>query len=199
MKTLILVDIQNDFMPGGPLAVPNGNAVIPLAVRLIPEYEFVIATQDFHPADHSSFASMHDGVNVGDSFELNGLPQIAWPDHCIMGTHGAELVAELNDSKIDRVVQKGTDPSVDSYSGFFDNGRKKATGLAEILKANQVEQVDIMELATDYCVKFTAVDAAELGFKTRLLLKGCRGVELNAGDIEKAIEEMKAKDIEIVN
>jgi len=109
MKALILVDLQNDFMPGGPLAVPDGNAVVPVALRLIPEFEFVVATQDFHPVNHGSFASTHPGVSIGDSFELNGLNQIAWPEHCIQGTHGAQLVDELSDQKIDQIVQKGTD------------------------------------------------------------------------------------------
>ncbi len=198
MKALILVDLQNDFMPGGPLAVPDGNAVVPVALRLIPEFEFVVATQDFHPANHGSFASTHPGVSIGDSFELNGLNQIAWPEHCIQGTHGAQLVDELSDQKIDQIVQKGTDVEIDSYSGFFDNGRRKATELSELLKSQRVTQVDIMGLATDYCVKFTALDAADLGFKTRLILEGCRGVELNGGDTEKAIKDMKAAGVEIV-
>jgi len=191
MKALILVDIQNDFLAGGALAVPNGNEVIAVANQRIGEYEFVVATQDWHPPNHGSFASVHDGVNVGDQFELNGLPQIAWPDHCIQNTSGAELASELNRDGIDAIVQKGTDTSIDSYSGFFDNGKRKSTGLGELLKDKGVPSVDVLGLAT------TALDAAELGFQVTLLLDGCRGVNLRANDVDHAVAEMKTAGVEI--
>ena len=198
MKTLILVDIQNDFCPGGALAVSEGNAVVPIANQLMPKFELVVATQDWHPVNHKSFASQNEDHTIGDVFELNGLPQIVWPDHCVQNTHGSEFVADLNRDLITKVFPKGTDPEVDSYSGFFDNDHRGATGLAAYLKDKNVTEVFVMGLATDYCVKFTALDAVQLGFKTKLVLDGCRGVELNAGDIEKAIEEMKHAGVEIV-
>ena len=198
MKTLILVDIQNDFCPGGALAVSEGNAVVPIANQLMPKFELVVATQDWHPVNHKSFASQNEDLTIGDVFELNGLPQIVWPDHCVQNTHGSEFVSDLNRDPITRVFPKGTDPHVDSYSGFFDNDHRGATGLSAYLKDKNVTEVFVMGLATDYCVKFTALDTVQLGFKTKLILDGCRGVELNAGDIEKAIEEMKHAGVEIV-
>lgn len=203
MRALILVDIQNDFTPAtadkpaGALAVPDGNAVIAVANRLMPDYDLVVATQDYHPAGHKSFASEHPGHAVGDVIDLDGLHQILWPDHCVQGTPGAELCAELNRDGIDEVVQKGTDPAIDSYSGFHDNGHRKSTGLAELLRQQGVDAVDVMGLATDYCVKFTALDAVAEGFETRLIAEGCRGVQLNVRDIEKAIEGMKENGVQI--
>ncbi len=196
-RALILVDLQNDFVQGGALAVPDGLAVIGIANRLMPYFDLVVATQDWHPADHQSFASQHADFSVGQQFVLNGLPQTAWPDHCIQNTFGAELVKNLDHKGIDHVVRKGMERSVDSYSGFFDNGNKRSTGLAEYLCEEQIDGVAVMGLATDYCVRFTAIDAAKQGFKTTLLLDGCRGVELQNGDIAKAIAEMVQFGIEI--
>lgn len=198
MKALLLVDIQNDFLPGGALAVPNGNDVIPVANRLMPDYELVVATQDWHPADHQSFASQHDGQAVGEVITVDGIDQILWPDHCVQGTPGTEFAMNLDVGGIDHVIRKGTDRLFDSYSGFFDNGHHKATGLGDYLKQQGVGAVDVMGLATDYCVKFTALDAIELGFEVRLLIEGVRGVELRSGDCENAITEMRARGVEIV-
>ena len=198
MKTLILVDIQNDFLPSGALAVTDGNQVISVANQLMPKFDLVVATQDWHPVDHGSFASQHSGVQVGDSFMLNGVPQIAWPDHCIQNTRGAEFASSLNIDAIDHVVQKGTDREIDSYSGFFDNDQRSATGMEELLKKCGTTEVAVMGLATDYCVKFTALDSAKLGFKTKLILSGCRGVELQRGDIAAAVEEMRSANVQIV-
>lgn len=197
MKALILVDIQNDFLPGGALAVPGGDEVIPVANRLMPEHELVVATQDWHPAGHKSFASQHDGHAVGEVISLGGVDQILWPDHCVQGSHGAEFAVELNTNGIDHVVQKGTDRHIDSYSGFFDNDHKKSTGLGEYLKQQEVTSIDVMGLATDYCVKFTALDAVGLGFEVRLLLEGVRGVELAPGDCESAITQMKEAGVQV--
>ena len=194
---LILVDLQNDFVEGGALAVPDGMAVVAIANRIIGDFDLVVATQDWHPADHQSFASQHSGVSIGQQFMLNGLPQTAWPDHCIQETFGAELVAGLDTHRIAKIVRKGTDKSIDSYSGFFDNGHQKSTGLAEFLKSKGVDQVAVMGLATDYCVRFTALDAVKEGFETILLLDGCRGVELQPGDIAKAIEELKQAGVKV--
>ena len=198
MNALILVDIQNDFTPnkpGGALAVPHGNQVIEIANQLMTDFDLVIATQDWHPPHHQSFASQHPKHKVGDMIDLDGLPQILWPDHCIQNTIGAAFCDQLNHNGIHHVIQKGTDANIDSYSGFFDNGHRKATGLADLLHDHDVKEVFIMGLATDYCVKFTALDAVELGFKTHLILNGCRGVELQAGDCERAIQEMKKAGI----
>ena len=191
-SALLLVDLQNDFVEGGALAVPDGNSVIEIANRLMSQYDLVVATQDWHPADHGSFAASHKDVEVGDVFELSGLSQVAWPVHCVQETAGADFVDLLDTEKINTVVRKGTDPTIDSYSGFFDNGRRKSTGLAELLNEKNVTRVDVMGLATDYCVKFTALDAIDAGFETRLIVDGCRGVNLKPGDVEVAIEEMQA-------
>lgn len=196
MKALILVDIQNDFVPGGALAVPEGDKVVAIANRLMPQFDLVVATQDWHPAGHGSFASTHSRA-VGEMIDLNGVPQILWPDHCVQGTRGAEFVPGLNVAGIDEVVRKGSDVGVDSYSGFFDNGRQKATGLESLLRRRGVEEVYVMGLATDYCVKATAIDAASLGFKTTLILEGSRGVNLKPGDVAKAVEEMKAAGVRV--
>ena len=199
MKTLILVDIQNDFLPGGALAVTDGDQVIAVANQLMPKFDLVVATQDWHPADHGSFASQHDGVQIGDSFMLNGIQQIAWPDHCVQNTSGAEFASSLNTDAIDHVIQKGTDREIDSYSGFFDNDQQTATGMAELLKKYGTTEVSVMGLATDYCVKFTALDAVKLSFKTRLILSGCRGVELQLGDITSAVEQIRLAGVQIVD
>jgi len=197
MMALLLIDIQNDFLPGGGLAVPCGDKVIAVANGLMPNYEVVVATQDWHPADHHSFASQHAGKQIGDYVQLADLAQILWPDHCVQGTFGAELAADLNKSRIHHVVQKGTDRTFDSYSGFFDNARRKATGLESFLRSRGVDTVHIMGLATDYCVKATALDAIELGFRTVLLTAGTRGVELNPGDCQRAIDQMRSAGVEI--
>lgn len=198
MNALILVDLQNDFMPGGALAVADGDRVVPIAYRLMPHFDLVVATQDWHPADHLSFASQHPGRNIGDVIELDGLEQVLWPDHCVQGTLGAALHADLNIGGVRRVVQKGTDRRIDSYSGFFDNGHRQATDLAEFLHEHGVTDVAVMGLATDYCVKFTALDAVKIGLTTNLIEDACRGVDLNPGDVSRAIEEMKRAGVNVV-
>src|SRR5512147_565922 len=175
MKCLILVDLQNDFLPGGALAVPEGDKVIPVVNKLQPMFPLVVATQDWHPANHGSFATNHPGRKVFEQIVLNGLPQTLWPVHCVQGTRGAELAAALNRERIAKVFPKGTDPGIDSYSGLFDNGHRKSTGLGEWLKEQGVTHVYVCGLATDYCVKFTALDAAQMGFKTWLVEDACRG------------------------
>ena len=196
---LILVDLQNDFVDGGALAVPDGRATVDVANSLLLCFDLVVATQDWHPANHRSFASQHPGFEIGKQFILNGLPQTAWPDHCIQGSFGAELVKELKCNTIDRVFRKGMDRDVDSYSGLFDNGKRNSTGLAEYLRKEHIEHVAVMGLATDYCVKFTAIDAVEQGFRTSLILDGCRGVNLQIGDVEKAIAEMVRLGVELTD
>lgn len=198
VKALILVDIQNDFLPGGALAVPQGDQVVGFANSMMPNYELIVATQDWHPADHLSFASQHGNHEVGEVIELDGLSQVLWPDHCIQDSTGAEFAKALNRNLIHHVVPKGTNRTIDSYSGFFDNARRQATGLETFLKDRDVQEVDVMGLATDYCVKFTALDAHDLGFKTNLLLDGIRGVDLTKGDCDRAISEMKSAGVRIL-
>src|ERR1051325_8853645 len=199
MKALILVDIQNDFLPGGALAVPDGDAVIPVANQLQPLFPLVVATQEWHPPNHGSFAASHSGKNVFEQIELNGLPQTLWPVHCVQNTKGAELAATLNRERIAKIFPKGTDAGIDSYSGLFDNGHRKSTGLGEWLKARNVTDVFVCGLATDYCVKFTALDAVQCGFKTSLIENASRGVNLRPADVTNAIAEMKSAGVHIIN
>ena len=198
MDALILVDLQNDFMPGGALAVPAGDQVVPLANQLARRFELVLATQDWHPADHGSFAANHPGKQPGDVIKLDGLEQVLWPVHCVQNTPGAEFHRELNLDCVTHVFQKGTDPKVDSYSGFFDNGRRAATGLGDYLREQGVRRVYVCGLATDYCVAFTALDGAALGFETYLVEDACRGVNLKPGDVDRAVAEMRSQGVRIV-
>ena len=198
MKALILVDMQNDFLPGGALAVPDGDKVIPVANKLQAAFPLVVATQDWHPANHGSFAASHPGGKVFEQIELNGLPQTLWPVHCVQDTPGAALAANLKQDRIAKVFQKGTDPGTDSYSGLFDNGHRKSTGLGEWLKQKSTAEVFVCGLATDYCVKFTALDAVQFGFKTHLVEDASRGVNLRADDVANAIVEMERAGVVIV-
>ena len=197
MKALILVDIQNDFLPGGALAVPDGDKVISVANEIQTVFPLVVATQDWHPENHGSFAASHPGKKVFEQIDLNGLPQTLWPVHCVQNSKGAELAAPLNRERIAKVFQKGTDAGIDSYSGLFDNGHRKSTGLGEWLKAQGVTEVFVCGLATDYCVKFTALDAVQMGFKTHLVEDASRGVNLSPEDVKNAVEAMKRAGIAI--
>ena len=197
-RALILVDIQNDFMPTGALPVADGHAVVPVANALIAEFDTVVATQDWHPANHGSFASQHAGKSPYELIDLNGLEQVLWPDHCVQGSEGAKFVAGLNVDGISAVFPKGTDPSVDSYSGFFDNGHRRDTGLAAWLRERDIERLWVLGVATDYCVKFTVLDALREGFDTSLVIDGCRGVNMNEGDVDAAIEAMREAGAKIV-
>lgn len=198
MKALVLVDVQNDFLPGGALAVPDGDKVIPVANKLQPLFPIVVATQDWHPANHGSFAASHPGKKVFEQIELNGLPQTLWPVHCVQNTKGADLANALDRNRIAKIFPKGTDAGIDSYSGLFDNGHRKSTGLGEWLKAQGVTEVFVCGLATDYCVKFTALDAVGMGFKTHFIEDASRGVNLRPDHVKNAIEEMKRARIAIV-
>lgn len=164
MKALLLIDIQNDFVPGGSLAVPGGDAVVALANQLQPRFGLVAATQDWHPAGHGSFASTHPGRQPFEQGELHGLPQTLWPDHCVQGSAGAEFVAGLDQHRIEAIFRKGTNPTIDSYSGFFDNGHRKSTGLADYLRGRGITDVYLAGLAADFCVYFSALDALQEGF-----------------------------------
>jgi len=198
MKALINVDIQNDFLPGGALAVPDGDLIVPIANRLQTMFPLVVATQDWHPANHGSFATNHAGKKVFEQIDLNGLPQTLWPVHCVQGTAGAELASGLQRERIAKIFPKGTDAGIDSYSGLFDNGHRKSTGLGEWLKAKGVTEVFVCGLATDYCVKFTALDAAQQDFRTHFIEDASRGVNLQPNDVKNAIAEMNRAGIATV-
>jgi len=187
-RALIVVDVQNDFLPGGALAVPDGNTVLPFITALMrtgQDYDLFVLTQDWHPKGHGSFASSHVGTEPFQMGELAGLPQMLWPDHCVVETNGASLAAEIEEVLAEMagknrkviIVKKGRDPDIDSYSAFFDNARRRNTGLQKSLNDLGIAAVDIVGLAFDYCVKATALDAASLGFKTRVLLQGTRAVD----------------------
>ena len=197
MKALVLVDIQNDFCRGGALAVPDGDEVVAVANRLAARFPLVVATQDWHPADHGSFAVNQPGRRPYELGELGGLPQVLWPAHCVQGSEGAAFHPALGRARIARVFPKGTGPAIDSYSGFYDNGKRKATGLGDWLRAQGVDEVTVLGLATDYCVRATALDATALGFAVTLVVDGCRAVELAPGDGARAIEEMRAAGVKI--
>ncbi|MRS11799.1 MAG: bifunctional nicotinamidase/pyrazinamidase [Actinobacteria bacterium] len=199
MRALLLVDIQNDFCPGGALAVPDGDAVVAVANALIPRFSLVVATQDWHPAGHGSFASAHEGRAPGEVVELGGVQQVLWPDHCVQNSAGASLHSGLDVAGIDRVTRKGTDPGIDSYSAFFDNDHAKDTGLAAFLEERCATDLVVLGLATDYCVKFTVLDAAGLGFGVTVIADGCRAVDLSEGDGERAFAEMRSAGARIVD
>lgn len=198
-SALILVDLQNDFLPGGALAVRDGDAVLPVANRWLQKCDLAVATQDWHPPNHLSFAANHPGKKIGDEVEIEGHRQKLWPAHCLADTPGAALADALDMDRITHVVKKGTDPQVDSYSAFFDNSRLRGTGLEEYLREQGVETVYLLGLATDYCVKATALDAVKLGFHVKLIEEGCRGVNLVAGDVARALADMREAGVEMIH
>jgi len=202
MKTLILVDIQNDFAdPDGALYVESGEDVVQVANKLMKAdvFDLVVATADWHPQNHESFAS-NQGTDPFTVGELDGLFQVWWPDHCVAGSPGAEFHPELNMDKVATIFRKGMDLKVDSYSGFFDNSKRNSTRLGEYLRLSGILDVYVMGLATDYCVKYTVLDAeTEFAFNTYLIQDGCRAVDMNPGDSEKAIEEMKGEGVTVIN
>lgn len=198
MHALLVVDNQNDFMPFGSLPVALGDEVVPVANEVMTRFELVVGTQDWHPADHGSFAVNHPGHAVSDVVDLGGIEQVLWPAHCVQNTPGASFHSGLNVADFDHVVHKGTDRGIDSYSAFFDNRHLKATGLEEFLRSQDVDSVIICGLATDYCVKYTAFDGRQLGFEVTIIEDGCRAVDLAPGDGERALEEMRALGCHII-
>ena len=208
MKVLVLVDIQNDFCPGGALAVPEGDQVVAVANKLIAsgEFDLVIATKDWHPATHVSFADNHEGKEVFQQIELASGRQTLWPRHCVEGTVGAELHPGLMAHRIDQFVHKGTAPGIDSYSGFFDNNHQKETPLRHLIEkeseAGHVPRYDVeiavCGLALDYCVAATARDAAALGYKTVVVVDGCRAVNITPGDDVRTLRELATLGVGII-
>ncbi len=197
MKALLLIDIQNDFLPGGNLAVPEGDAVIPIANKLQDKFDLVVATQDWHPSGHQSFASQHPGGKPFDLIDLHGLEQVLWPDHCIQGSAGAEFSPGLNMDKVEAIFRKGTNPQIDSYSGFYDNGHRKSTGLTDYLKGRGVREVYLAGLAADFCVFFSAKDALQEGFETYLIEDATRAI--SGEGFEKAKKELTDKGGKIIS
>lgn len=174
---LIIVDMQNDFLPGGSLAVAGGDEIIPEINRLSTGYDLVVATQDWHPRSHGSFASQHKGAQPFEMGELAGMPQVFWPDHCVQGTLGADLTKHLDQERVEAIFRKGTDAKIDSYSAFFDNGRLKATGMEGYLRDRGVDEVHICGLAADYCVLATAKDALSLGFVSVIMKNATKAID----------------------
>ena len=194
-QALIVIDVQNDFCPGGALAVPGGDEVVAPINALMGEFETVILTQDWHPAGHSSFASSHPGMAAFDSVEMRYGTQVLWPDHCVQGSAGAEFHPDLDVSG-DVILRKGFRPLIDSYSGFFENDHETPTGLEGYLRSRGVSELTLVGLATDFCVAYSALDAAKLGFKVRVNLAACRGIDLE-GSLEKSLAEMQAVGVQL--
>lgn len=200
-KALLVVDVQNDFMPGGALAVPEGDQIVPVVNELMEKFPLVVASQDWHPKDHVSFASNHPGKKVLDVIQVryeqldDPLEQVLWPDHCIKNSPGAEFHPDLKQERIHHIIRKGTDPQIDSYSAFHDNGRLKSTGLSEYLREKGVDEVYVVGLALDFCVRATAIDALREGFKTSLVLDATRAVNANEGDDQIALDELRTAGV----
>jgi nicotinamidase/pyrazinamidase len=199
MKALLVVDIQNDFLPGGALAVPEGDRVVPIINRLMDHFDLVLATQDWHPPHHGSFAGSHTNHQPGDVIDLNGVPQILWPTHCVQHSAVAAFSAELRTDRFSKIFQKGIDPNIDSYSSFFDNAKLRSTGLGDYLRQRGVEEIFICGLATDYCVKYSVLDSRSLGIRTHVIEDACRGVNLASDDSKNAIVEMRAAGATIID
>ncbi len=177
MKALIIVDLQYDFMPGGALAVNEGNQIIESINQLQNQFDLIIATQDWHPAHHKSFASQHEEKTPFEVIDWNGNEQVLWPDHCVQGTKGAELHHAFNQNKINAIIRKGMNENVDSYSAFFDVNQNNSTGLDGYLKEHQVSDIYVCGLAADFCVYFTAQDALNLGYSTTILEEYTRAID----------------------
>lgn len=198
MRALLLVDVQNDFMPGGALPVNEGDQIIPIVNDLLKmKFDAILASKDWHPRDHQSFAVAH-GKNPGDVIDLSGLEQVLWPVHCVQGTKGADFAPGWDANKVEKVFFKGIDNHIDSYSAFFDNGHRRATGLEGYLKERGIQDLYVAGLATDYCVKYSVVDAAKLGFNVYLIQDGCKAINLLEEDEARALEEMTAAGAHVI-
>jgi nicotinamidase/pyrazinamidase len=194
---LIVIDVQNDFCPGGALAVPEGDAILPVVGALMRRFPHVILTQDWHPSGHASFASSHQGKRPFETIQLPYGPQTLWPDHCLQGSQGAEFHKELNAIRAELVIRKGFRPGIDSYSAFFENDRKTPTGLAGYLRERGLRELYFVGLATDYCVAFSAIDARRAGFGATVIENGCRAIDL-AGSLAAARDNMRKSGVKLV-
>lgn len=198
MKILVIIDVQNDFCPGGALAVSGGDEVVPVINSIIWKFNRVVATQDWHPSDQISFASNHKGKKPFEEIELNGYRQTLWPDHCVQGSRGADFHPDLNTQLFDLIVRKGTSSDVDSYSAFLDNDRKTKTGLDGYLSSLGADEVYLCGLATDFCVYYSAMDARAFGFNTKVIIDACRGIDMPAGTVSRVLDEMRKAGIHII-
>ena len=196
-KALIIVDLQNDFMPGGALAVPNGDKIVPLINRICSKFDIVIATRDWHPPNHISFAENHPGGYPGGIINVKGRDQVLWPAHCVAGTYGAEFYPEFDTSKVDKIMNKGTNPEVDNYSCFRDSPQMRNTELLDYLQEHNVDEIYIAGLTTEYCVKFSSLDGVKYGYRTNVIIDACRGVG-SAREISKAVNEMTSNGVNII-
>ncbi|MEQ8446352.1 MAG: bifunctional nicotinamidase/pyrazinamidase [Pelagibacterium sp.] len=196
-KALIVIDVQNDFCPGGALAVEGGDQVVPVINQLMGQFYHVLLTQDWHTANHSSFASQHAGKAPFDSVEMAYGNQTLWPDHCIQGSHGADFHPELNLMPAELVIRKGFRTQIDSYSAFFENDHTTPTGLTGYLRERGLSELTFVGLATDFCVAYSALDAVGQGFSARVLLEACRGIDL-MGSMETMIGKMKAAGVDVI-
>jgi nicotinamidase/pyrazinamidase len=195
---LIVIDVQNDFCTGGALAVPDGEAVVPLINAMLPDYGACILTQDWHPTGHSSFASQHAGKEPFGTVEMSYGTQVLWPDHCVQGTQGAEFHADLQTDAANMIIRKGFRRDIDSYSAFFENDRTTPTGLTGYLRTINVQKVTLAGLATDFCVAYSALDAARLGFDVTVDLRACRAIDLE-GSLEHALSQMAQNSVRVVD
>lgn len=198
MKALVVIDVQNDFCPGGSLAVTDGDLVVPVINRLYEKFDKVVATQDWHPADHASFSSNNAGTNPMEMIDLKGIMQVMWPDHCVQGTTGADFHPELMTDPFDLIIRKGTNQTLDSYSAFLENDQHTETGLTHYFKGLGINDLYFVGLATDYCVYFSAMDAKDAGFNTHVIIDACRGVDFPEHNIDRTIEIMKVAGIHII-
>lgn len=198
MKALVIVDMQKDFMPGGPLATPKGDELVPLINELMEQFPIVVATKDWHPKDHVSFAENHPGKKVGGTVKAHGIEQILWPTHCVQGTEGASFALGLNEGKIEAIFEKGVDPQVDSYSTFFDNAKLRETGLDAYLRKRGVDSVTLVGVATDYCILYSALDALGLGWDVSVITDATRAINLDPGDEAKALEKMRETEVHLL-
>ena len=199
MNALILIGLQNDFLPGGAVPIAHAHAVIPLANQLPGAFKLVVATQEWHPANHVSFASVHSGQKPGETIQFKKQTQRLWPAHCVQNTRGAELAAGLMINRVNKIFRQGLDAEVDNYSAFFDAGLDHPIGLHSYLKERNVADLYLMGLATDGCVKATAIDALSLGFGAILIEDACRGLNLQPEDSTRAIEEMKNAGVTVIH
>ena len=193
---LLIVDVQNDFCPGGALAVPDGDAIVPAVNRLARSFAHVILTQDWHPPGHASFASSHPGKRPFDAIEVSYGTQILWPDHCVQGTRGAGFHPELDVPHAELVVRKGFRSAIDSYSAFRENDRLTPTGLAGYLRERGLERITMCGLATDFCVAFSAIDGREAGFEVTVVTGACRGIDID-GSVVRAMRSMSEAGVSV--
>ena len=196
-QALIVIDVQNDFCPGGALAVAEGDQIVRPINALMTEFDAVILTQDWHPSDHSSFAGNHPGKAPMELIEMAYGTQVLWPDHCVIGSEGAEFHPDLDTSRADMILRKGFRPAIDSYSAFFENDRQTPTGLEGSLRSRGIDKLTLVGLATDFCVNYSAVDAAKLGFEVTVRLAMCRGIDLG-GSLETALNDMRAAGVSLI-